>query len=212
MCARAIPRRRKILRADIESAPTPTKIWPRRGQTVGRRKSVKKNAALLHFLAFSSNDHPFGVPRGLAPWAGVRCLGTAGLFSFPFLVTKKESLPEESLYKRGTPQGGVPRQGGGRQGVSRQIHTLKPAKHPGCLQLVAKFYKQLKITYLCNILNCFSSCRVLSTRVRTRWSTAQQCRGPARARTKLRSCLCAPGESCCFPAASRVRRFASSLH
>ena len=40
------------------------KIWPRRGQTVGRRKSVKKNAALLHFLAFSSNDHPFGVPRG----------------------------------------------------------------------------------------------------------------------------------------------------
>ena len=39
-------------------------IWPRRGQTVGRRKSVKKNAALLHFLAFSSNDHLFGVLRG----------------------------------------------------------------------------------------------------------------------------------------------------
>ena len=38
--------------------------WPRRGQTVGRRKSVKKNAALLHFLAFPSNDHPFGVLRG----------------------------------------------------------------------------------------------------------------------------------------------------
>ena len=77
------------------SAPTETKgcIWPRRGQTVGRRKSVKKNAALLHFLAFPSNDHPFGVPRGRAPWAGVRCLGTAGLFSLPFLVTKKEGLP-----------------------------------------------------------------------------------------------------------------------
>ena len=27
-------------------------------------KSVKKNAALLHFLAFSLADHPFGVPRG----------------------------------------------------------------------------------------------------------------------------------------------------
>ena len=31
--ARAISRYRKILRADIESAPTPTKIWPRRGQS-----------------------------------------------------------------------------------------------------------------------------------------------------------------------------------
>ena len=98
------------------------------------------------------------------------------------------------------------------QTACRGIYTVQPPKHPGCLQLVAKFYKQLKITYLCNILNCFSSCRVLSTRVRTRWSIAQQCRGPARARTKLRSCLCAPGESCCFPAASRVPRSASSLH
>ena len=65
---RAIGWLHKVVRADIESAPTPTKnIWPRRGQTVGQRKSVKKNAALLHFLAFPSNDHPFGVPRGRAP-------------------------------------------------------------------------------------------------------------------------------------------------
>ena len=28
------------------------------------RKSVKKRAALLHVLAFSFLDHPFGVPRG----------------------------------------------------------------------------------------------------------------------------------------------------
>ena len=184
MFARAIPRRRTILRADIESAPTPTKIWPWRGRTAT----------------------PLGFPSG--------CLGTAGLFSFPFLVTKKESLAGESLLIKGVPAGwGHPPEWCSRQGgVSRQIHTLKPAKHPGCLQLVAKFYKQLKITYLCNILNCFSSCRVLSTRVRTRWSIAQQCRGPARARTKLRSCLCAPGGSCCFPAASRVPRCASSLH
>ena len=40
------------------------KFWPRRGQCGGRRKSVKKNAALLHFLAFSLTDHPFGVHRG----------------------------------------------------------------------------------------------------------------------------------------------------
>ena len=60
-------------------------------------KSVKKNAALLHFLAFGPFDHLFGVPRGRAPWAGVRCLGTARLFSLPFLVTKKEGLTEEAL-------------------------------------------------------------------------------------------------------------------
>ena len=39
-------------------------FWPRRGQCGGRRKSVKKNAALLHFLAFSLTDPLFGVPRG----------------------------------------------------------------------------------------------------------------------------------------------------
>ena len=68
---------------------------------------MKKNAALLRFLAFLLLDLLVGVPRGRAPWAGVRCLGTAGLFSLPFLVTKKEGLSEESLYKR------VPRRGGG---------------------------------------------------------------------------------------------------
>ena len=37
---------------------------PRRGQCGGRRKSVKKNAAFLHFLAFPLPDPLFGVPRG----------------------------------------------------------------------------------------------------------------------------------------------------
>ena len=37
---------------------------PRRGQYGKRKKSVKKNAALLQFLAFSPFDHLFGVPRG----------------------------------------------------------------------------------------------------------------------------------------------------
>ena len=37
---------------------------PQRGQSGKREKSVKKNAALLHFLAFGFFDHIFGVPRG----------------------------------------------------------------------------------------------------------------------------------------------------
>ena len=36
--------------------------------SIGRgRKGVKKNAALLHFLAFASSDHIFGVLRGEQP-------------------------------------------------------------------------------------------------------------------------------------------------
>ena len=129
------PANTRTCRADIESAPTPTKIGPRRGQSVGRRKSVKKNAALLHFLAFPPNDHPFGVPRGRAPWAGVRCLGTARLFSLPFLVTKKEGLPEEAQIKRETPQGGVSRRSKILNSVSwpSALQTpVPPAKSHGC--------------------------------------------------------------------------------
>ena len=40
---------------------------PRRGQYGEEPKSVKKNAALLHFLAFGSFDHNFGVLRGEQP-------------------------------------------------------------------------------------------------------------------------------------------------
>ena len=68
------------------------------GQSVGRRKSVKKNAALLHFLAFLLADFLSGVPRGRAPLGGVRCLATAGLFSLPFLVTKKVALGKQLAY------------------------------------------------------------------------------------------------------------------
>ena len=49
---------------DVGGGVLDAPFWPRRGQCGGRRKSVKKNAALLHFLAFSLTDHPFGVPRG----------------------------------------------------------------------------------------------------------------------------------------------------
>ena len=65
-------------------------FWPRRGQCGGGRKSVKKNAALLHFLAFPSNDHLFGVPRGLAPWAGPPARSeVAGTFFASFLGVQK---------------------------------------------------------------------------------------------------------------------------
>ena len=40
---------------------------PRRGQSGKREKSVKKNAALLHFLGFFPLTLLFGVPRGACP-------------------------------------------------------------------------------------------------------------------------------------------------
>ena len=40
---------------------------PRRGQSGKREKSVKKNAALLHFLAFLLLDHIFGILKGVQP-------------------------------------------------------------------------------------------------------------------------------------------------
>ena len=79
-----------------------------KGQSVGRRKSVKKNAALLHFLAFPLADLPSGVPRGRAPLAGPPALSeVAGTFSVPFGSPK------------GTPTGNMPLQKAlpqGRQG------------------------------------------------------------------------------------------------
>ena len=82
----------------LRGAINPTTVesfWPRRGQTVGRRKSVKKNAALLRFLAFPSNDLLFGVPRGRAPWAVPRASEVAGLFCFSF-GHKREGLAGRS--------------------------------------------------------------------------------------------------------------------
>ena len=49
------------------------------------------------FRRFVLCPSALGFPGASSPWAGVRCLGTAGLFSLPFLVTKKEGLPEEAL-------------------------------------------------------------------------------------------------------------------
>ena len=92
----------RVHRADMESAPTPTKIWPRRGQCGGRRKSVKKNAALLHFLAFSLTDHLFGVPRGEQPLGRAsRAIGSSGHFFGSFWVSKRNTWRKSPIkFKR----------------------------------------------------------------------------------------------------------------
>ena len=103
-------------------------IWPRRGQCGGRRKSVKKNAALLHFLAFSLTDHPFGVPRGEQPLGRglrvaherARFCGMVALvvrrqaaaseqrdfFRFLFWPQKRKALRKCGANSRERPQGG----------------------------------------------------------------------------------------------------------
>ena len=55
-------------------------------------KTVKKNAALLHFLDFVL-DLRFGVPRGEQPLGRGSRLGTARLFR-SFFGHKRESLRE----------------------------------------------------------------------------------------------------------------------
>ena len=87
-------RGRRPLRPTRKLASAPTKwviefILAPEGSIGRGRKGVKKNAALLHFLAFAFSDHTFGVPRGRAPWAGPPALSeVAGPFSVPFGVPK----------------------------------------------------------------------------------------------------------------------------
>ena len=85
-------------------------FWPRRGQTVGRRKSVKKNAALLHFLAFSSNDHLFGVLRGEQPLSRGSLPRNSETFFASFFGHKKGRPPGRSPLKKALPQGRQGRQ------------------------------------------------------------------------------------------------------
>ncbi|MBD8951125.1 MAG: hypothetical protein EGR85_03905 [Subdoligranulum sp.] len=85
MLARAVPRRRQTLRADIESAPTYQKNLAPEGSIGEGQKSVKKSAALLRFLAFLFLDYPFGVLRGEQPLSRAsRAIGSSGHF-FRFL-------------------------------------------------------------------------------------------------------------------------------
>ena len=66
MCARRIWRNHITARANTVRPYSlyTLMFWPRRGQCGKRKKSVKKNAALLHFLGFFSLTLLFGVPRG----------------------------------------------------------------------------------------------------------------------------------------------------
>ena len=58
------PLRVQLPSRGVNTLYTIEEFRPRRGQYGEERKSVKKNAALLHFLAFLLLDHNFGVLRG----------------------------------------------------------------------------------------------------------------------------------------------------
>ena len=109
---RVILRCRPILRADASGRPYGNRrLHSAPEGSIGRgRKGVKKNAALLHFLAFAFSDHNFGVLRGEQPlsrglrvaherarfagWRRSLCAAkrarseVAGPFSVPFGVPK----------------------------------------------------------------------------------------------------------------------------
>ena len=65
-------------------------------------KSVKKNAALLHFLAFGHFDHLFGVPRGEQPLGRAsRAIGSSGHFFGSFWVSKRNTWRKSPIkFKR----------------------------------------------------------------------------------------------------------------
>mgnify|MGYP004648995905 CR=1 FL=1 len=66
--------------------------------SIGRgRKGVKKNAALLHFLAFAFSDHIIGVPRGGQPLGRGPLPRNSGTFFVSFFG-----------HKKGKPSGGSP--------------------------------------------------------------------------------------------------------
>ena len=69
-------------------------FWPWRGQCGEKRKSVKKNAALLRFLAFLLLDLLFGVLRGEQPLSRAsRAVGSSGhFFRFLFGCPKRKNL------------------------------------------------------------------------------------------------------------------------
>ena len=115
-----------------------TAFRPRRGQCGGRRKSVKKNAALLHFLAFSLTDPRFGVLRGEQPLGrGLRVAHARARFTgWRRLLCAAKRLPRNSEtffasffgHKKGRPNGRIPLnssappQGGGKRERKKEEH------------------------------------------------------------------------------------------
>ena len=74
---------------------------PRRGQSGKREKSVKKNAALLHFLGFFPLTLLFGVPRGGVPPLGRGSLPrNSETFSLPFWSQKGRPKNSMLLYRK----------------------------------------------------------------------------------------------------------------
>ena len=74
---------------------------PRRGQSGQREKSVKKNAALLHFLGFFSLTLLFGVLRGEQPLRRGPLPRNSGTFFATFFGHKKGRPNGRMLLYRG---------------------------------------------------------------------------------------------------------------
>ena len=101
------------MRADDQHRPLQNEgrdIWPRKGANGEGSKSVKKNAALLHFLAFGPFDHLFGVLRGEQPLSRAPRLGSSGTFLLLFWSQKRRESGGRPL-KKALPQGRQGRQG-----------------------------------------------------------------------------------------------------
>ena len=95
--------------------------------SIGRgRKGVKKNAALLHFLAFAFSDHIFGVPRGEQPLSRAsRAIGSSGhFFRFLFGCPKRKDWRGNDAIK-GDTAGWCP-----RQAQAAKISSLLFPLHP----------------------------------------------------------------------------------
>ena len=81
------------------------KILAPEGSIGEGRKSVKKSAALLRFLAFLALDHPFGVPRGEQPLGRGPLPRNSGTFFASFFGHKKGRSPGRIPLKKALPQG-----------------------------------------------------------------------------------------------------------
>ena len=72
-------------------------IWPGRVNREDGKIREEKCSTPAFFRIFSSDPPLWGSKGGVPPLGGVRCLATAGLFSLPFLVTKKDDLGKRKL-------------------------------------------------------------------------------------------------------------------
>ena len=78
------------------------KILAPEGSNGRGRKGVKKNAALLHFLAFAFSDHIIGVPRGEQPLGRGSLPRNSETFFASFFGHKKGRPPGRIPLKKGS--------------------------------------------------------------------------------------------------------------